>query len=252
MTLKNALVEAATKAGFDLCRVTTAAEAPHAADFQKWLEEGNHGTMEWLVRGAEKRGELDLVLPGVRSIIVLATSYFHGPQEVRVRGKIARYAWGLDYHDLLAHRLKRLSDFLAEQGGLQKSYTDTGPVLERDFAARAGIGWHGKSTMILNQKLGTWFFLSVILTTLELEPDAPATPHCGSCTRCMVACPTNAIWFGDLNDGNAIVSKDHSKRRAYTVLEELNARPRAKYLAKVRNPSESATTSTPTAEPAHG
>ncbi len=191
--LKNELCGLAREVGFDLCRVTTAEAAPHAKEFRQWLLEGKHGTMDWLVRGAEKRAELDLVLPGVRSIIVLATNYFQGPAEVRSRGKIARYAWGGDYHDLIEPRLARLVAFLKERGGFQRSYTDTGPVLERDFAARAGIGWHGKSTMILNRELGTWFFLSVILTTLEIAPDAPATAHCGSCTRCIAACPTQAI-----------------------------------------------------------
>ncbi|HEX8372137.1 MAG TPA: tRNA epoxyqueuosine(34) reductase QueG [Chthoniobacterales bacterium] len=191
--VKSGLVARAAEVGFDLCRVTTAEAAPHAADFQKWLAEGKHATMEWLARGAEKRANLELVLPGVRSIVVLATNYFQGGPLTQGRGKIARYAWGMDYHDLIEPRLAKLGEYLTSQGGRQRSYTDTGPVLERDFAARAGIGWHGKSTMILNSELGTWFFLSVILTTLELEPDMPAQSHCGSCTRCMVACPTNAI-----------------------------------------------------------
>ncbi|MEO7932661.1 MAG: tRNA epoxyqueuosine(34) reductase QueG [Chthoniobacterales bacterium] len=204
--LKNELTARARRVGFDLCRVTTAEAAPHAADFRRWLAEGKHATMDWLVRGADKRGDLELVLPGVRSIIVLATNYFQGNESTRARGKIARYAWGKDYHDTIEPRLASLNDFLTSQGGRQRSYTDTGPVLERDFAARAGIGWHGKSTMILNRELGTWFFLSVILTTLEFEPDVPATGHCGSCTRCMTACPTNAIIAPQQLDARRCVS----------------------------------------------
>ncbi len=204
--VKNELVELARAVGFALCRVTTAEAAPHAEDFRRWLSEGKHATMDWLVRGADKRADLELVLPDVRSIIVLATNYFQGGQPPRARGKIARYAWGTDYHDIIEPRLAALTDFLTSHGGRQRSYTDTGPVLERDFAARAGIGWHGKSTMILNRELGTWFFLSVILTTLELDPDAPATNHCGSCTRCMAACPTNAIIAPQQLDARRCVS----------------------------------------------
>jgi len=205
-TLKDGLVALAGEVGFDLCRVTTADAAPHAAEFRQWLAEGKHATMDWLARGADKRGDLQLVLPGAQSIIVLATNYFQGDKPMRLRGKVARYAWGKDYHDIIAPRLARLEGFLTTGGGRQKSYTDTGPILERDFAARAGIGWHGKSTMILNAELGTWFFLSVILTTLTLEPDAPAVGRCGSCTRCIAACPTAAITAPQRLDARRCIS----------------------------------------------
>src|SRR6202043_949484 len=108
-------------------------------------------------------------------------------------GRIARYAWGDDYHDVIAEKLNKIDIFLREFGGQQKCYVDTGPVLERDHAAKAGIGWHGKSTMLIDEKLGTWFFLSEILTTLELPPDPPARDRCGKCERCITACPTGAI-----------------------------------------------------------
>jgi epoxyqueuosine reductase len=108
-------------------------------------------------------------------------------------GKFARYAWGDDYHDLIERRLADLAVWLAEFGGSQKPYVDTGPVLERDFAALAGAGWHGKSTMLISRELGTWFFLAEILTTLDLPPDEAARDRCGACTRCITACPTGAI-----------------------------------------------------------
>ncbi len=108
-------------------------------------------------------------------------------------GQIARYAWGDDYHALIDQRLRELDLWLAARGGTQKCYVDTGPVLERDFAALAGAGWHGKSTMLISRDLGTWFFLAEILTTLDLPPDEPARDRCGSCTRCIAACPTGAI-----------------------------------------------------------
>ena len=130
--------------------------------------------MEWIGRGSEKRGDPQLVLSGARSVIVLALNYWQGdllgPNEPG-RGRIARYAWGADYHEVLEPKLRELDRLLRAEGGEQRFYTDTGPALERDFGAEAGIGWHGKSTMLLNRELGTWFFLSEILTTLQLSPD---------------------------------------------------------------------------------
>jgi epoxyqueuosine reductase len=150
--------------------------------------------MDWLARGEEKRCDPQQVLVGARSVIVVAQNYWQGARQGQeATGKIARYAWGDDYHEVILPKLKQLDAFLRERGGTQKCYVDTGPILERDYAAEAGIGWHGKSTMLVDPKLGTWFFLAEILTTLELPPDEPQTSRCGSCTRCITACPTNAI-----------------------------------------------------------
>jgi epoxyqueuosine reductase len=131
-------------------------------------------------------------------VIVLALNYFQGehvtPKACEAApGRIARYAWGDDYHEVIAVKLDKIDNFLRGFGGQQKCYVDTGPVLERDHAARAGIGWHGKSTMLIDEQLGTWFFLAEILTTLELPPDPPARDRCGTCQRCITACPTGAI-----------------------------------------------------------
>jgi epoxyqueuosine reductase len=146
-------------------------------------------------RGAEKRGDPQQVLPGARSVIVVALNYWQGrsPSPQEAKGKIARYASGDDYHELMLGKLEQLSAFLSELGGTQKCYVDTGPVLERDHAAEAGIGWHGKSTMLVDARLGTWFFLGEIFTTLDLPEDRPQTARCGNCTRCITACPTGAI-----------------------------------------------------------
>lgn len=152
--------------------------------------------MAWLARNADRRTDPELVLPGVRSIVVLAISYWvegrafpHGAEH----GRFARYAWGDDYHEVIEAKLRAIDEWLRARGGAQKCYVDTGPVLERDFAAVAGVGWHGKSTMLVHPRLGTWFFLAEVLTTLALEPDAPLADHCGKCTRCLTACPTGAI-----------------------------------------------------------
>ncbi|HEY1770531.1 MAG TPA: tRNA epoxyqueuosine(34) reductase QueG [Chthoniobacterales bacterium] len=193
--LKKDLATRACELGFDDCRIATAAPPAHAEEFRGWLAAGAAADMDWIARGAEKRSDPQRILPGARSVVVLALNYWQGaaPPNDESGGRIARYAWGDDYHDLVEKKLTQLNQFLENAGGRQRYYVDTGPVLERDFGAAAGIGWQGKSTMLLNRSLGTWFFLAEILTTLELPPDPPQTDRCGTCNRCIAACPTGAI-----------------------------------------------------------
>jgi epoxyqueuosine reductase len=191
--IKKELVDFARELGFDSCRVAACNPPAHANEFGDWLDEGAHGEMDYMKRGAEKRRDPRMILPGAKSIIVLALNYFQGKRENASAGHIARYARGDDYHAVIEAKLRKIDNFLREFGGEQKCYVDTGPVLERDYAAEAGIGWHGKSTMLVDEKLGTWFFLAEILTTLELQPDQPARDRCGTCERCIKACPTGAI-----------------------------------------------------------
>ena len=196
--LKTHLVDFTRELGFDSCRIAQCSPPAHVAEFGDWLNEGAHGEMEYMARGEEKRREPEKILPGAKSIIVLALNYFQGDPPVAdtaaaVTGRIARYAWGDDYHALIEGKLRKIDNFLREFDGKQKCYVDTGPVLERDYAATAGIGWHGKSTMLIDEKLGTWFFLAEVLTTVELPPDEPAPDRCGTCDRCIKACPTGAI-----------------------------------------------------------
>ncbi len=163
--------------------------------------------MTWLERNAERRTDPQLVLPGARSVIVLAMNYWQRPGNPSAgAGRIAHYAWGDDYHDIIEPKLWALDEWLQRHGGKQRQYVDTGPMLERDFAAQAGAGWQGKSTMLIHPKLGTWTFLASILTTLELPPDEPMQDHCGKCTRCMVACPTGAITAPHAVDARLCVS----------------------------------------------
>jgi len=195
--IKEELVDFARESGFDSCRVAACSAPAHAKEFDDWQKEGAHGEMTYMARSAEKRRDPQKILPGAKSIIVLALNYFKETgeriSETGEKGRIARYAWGDDYHDVIDAKLRKIDKFLREFGGSQKCYVDTGPILERDYAAQAGIGWHGKSTMLIDQKLGTWFFLAEILTTLELPADEPVRDRCGTCERCIKACPTGAI-----------------------------------------------------------
>ena len=204
--MKGAIRQRAFELGFDDCRFTTAAPPDSAEHFRHWIANQQHGEMAWLERNAPKRVNPQLVLPGAQSIIILATSYAGGDENQSLRsrhsspatrhGLIARYARFTDYHDILAERLKSLTASVNEFGGESTRslwYVDTGPILERDFAQRAGLGFVGKHTNVISRKLGNWIFLAEILTTLELKPDAPEKNRCGSCSRCITACPTQAI-----------------------------------------------------------
>jgi epoxyqueuosine reductase len=190
--MKEKIRQHALELGFDDCRFTSADSPQSAGQFQNWLAGKNHGEMSWLERNSEKRIKPQKILAEARSMICLAASY---EIENQKSGNVARYARFGDYHDVLGGRLKLLTEFVNQLGEQTRSlwYVDTGPILERDFAQRAGLGFVGKHTNLISRRLGNWIFLSEIITTLELEPDAPEKNHCGKCSRCISACPTNAI-----------------------------------------------------------
>lgn len=212
--LKQELSALTQSLGFALCRVAPASPPPHADAFLQWLEDGRHGEMAWLERNKERRTAPQLVLPGAQSVIVLAMNYWQGAPPPPLagqppsgpRGRIARYAWNDDYHDLIEPKLRQIDSFLESHGGKQRYYVDTGPILERDYGALSGVGWQGKSTMLIHPQLGTWFFLSELLTTLELPADTPQADRCGRCTRCISACPTGAITAPHQLDARRCVS----------------------------------------------
>lgn len=211
--IKEALKTFAAAIGFDLCGIAPAVPPPHGDAYRAWLDAEYHGSMEWIARNKERRVAPGVVQPNAQSIIVLGLNYFQkmptppdDAQPEGVVGKIARYAWGTDYHDIVLKKLKALDAWLAERGGTQRYYVDTGPVLERDFARLAGLGWQAKSSMLIHPKWGTWLFLAELITTLALEPDQPIRDHCGSCTRCMTACPTQAIVSEKVVDARRCIS----------------------------------------------
>ena len=181
----------ARELGFDVCGIAQAAFSDPGGYFSRWVAEGKAGEMAWLTRDPARRSDPALVLPGTRSLIIVALNYWQ-PQPA-ARGRIARYALGQDYHELMDDKLAALETFLQSCGAQTRRYVDTGPVLEKPNAQRAGLGWQGKSTMLLHRRFGPWLFLGEILTTLDLPADTTHSDHCGSCTRCLTACPTQAI-----------------------------------------------------------
>jgi epoxyqueuosine reductase len=163
----------------------------------EWLTRGRHAGMSWMARDPDRRSEIARVLPGARTLISIAVNYgtIVGPCDDCGALKVARFAWGEDYHRVLGRKLKALGELLAQWAPEAKSiaYVDTGPVMEKPWAQRAGIGWIGKNGNFLTRDYGSWVFLGEIITTVDLPPDTPHSDFCGSCTRCIETCPTNAI-----------------------------------------------------------
>ncbi len=184
--------------GFDLVGIAPAVTPAGVTHFRDWVERGFAGEMDYMRRHAAAREHPRHVLDGVRSIVMVAMNYRTvepGPVEP-LDGRISRYAWGDDYHVILRERIKQLGDFLHDElpGCRTRAVVDTAPLLERDFAQFAGLGWIGKNTMLINKRLGSWLFLGALLTDAELDYDEPhVADHCGTCTRCLDACPTQAF-----------------------------------------------------------
>jgi len=206
-----AMIESLIKAqayglGFDLVGIARLGPVESAAAFDEWLEHGHAGEMDYMARTSEKRRDSRLPYPTAKSAIVVGLDY--GGREPS--GPVARYARGDDYHDVLLERLRLLHTRVDEIVGRSvagKAYVDTGPILERDLARRAGLGWFGKNTMLINPKRGSFFFLGELLLDLDLEADEPfASDRCGSCRACIEACPTGAIVQERVLDSNRCIS----------------------------------------------
>ena len=222
----------AEEAGFDLCGIAPATDAAELKHFPEWIAAGHAGEMKYMEtrddQGDLKRASLTRVAPWARSVVVCAINYntaqpysTESPGTASRRsshGWISRYAWGHeDYHAAVLRRLQQVEHALRQAAEGQatadrvgeittRSYVDTGPIVERVFAKYAGVGWIGKNTCIINQKKGSWLFLGVILTSLELQPDLPAPDRCGTCTRCIDACPTDAFIAPYQLDSNKCIS----------------------------------------------
>ncbi|MFY9233822.1 MAG: tRNA epoxyqueuosine(34) reductase QueG [Fimbriimonadaceae bacterium] len=199
----------AIELGFDQCGVCAASQPEHYEAYARWLDRGFHGTMGYLRQHLPLKEHPEKLLPGARSVIAVTLNYYQPsmPEEKRRHGelekaqgtddrpRIARYALGRDYHRVLRGKLRRLSAWLTElhPEARHRACVDSAPIMERDFAQAAGLGWYGKNTMLIDSKRGSWFFIGLLLTTLDLNPDQAAVGGCGTCTRCVDACPTGAI-----------------------------------------------------------
>jgi len=193
--LTGAVKARARAEGFDRVAIGPASPPEHGEALRRWVEAGHAGTMGYMARRLAERLDPGRVLPDARSVVTVALNYHQGDETADPSwAPVARYARGRDYHDVMTPRLEALSAFLAEAAGARsRAYVDTGPVLERDLAARAGLGWIGKNTMLLHPDLGSWFFIGVVLTTADLDGDEPLPDRCGSCRACLDACPTQAF-----------------------------------------------------------
>lgn len=237
--LKVIVRRAAEEAGFELSGIAPAADAPELECFPAWIAAGHAGEMQYMEarddQGALKRSSLLHVAPWAKSVVVCAINYNTAhPYSTQVhdpsRGWISRYAWSReDYHDSVLRRLKQVEAGLREAVPADllaslttRSYVDTGPIVERVYAKYAGVGWIGKNTCVINQNKGSWLFLGVILTSLELAPDLPAPDRCGTCTRCIDACPTDAILAPYKLDSNRCISYLTIEKRG-AIAEDLRA-----------------------------
>jgi epoxyqueuosine reductase len=234
--ITSAVTKAARDAGFDVVGIAPVEDSPELEYFPRWIAEGHAGEMKYMEardeEGRLKRASLAHTAPWARSVVVCAINYNtaqpystdarNHSAENQGRGWISRYAWGeQDYHDSVMPRLLRVEAALrnaaANDDLVTRCYVDTGPIVERVAAKYAGVGWIGKNTCIINQKIGSWMFLGVILTSIDLGPDLPAPDRCGSCTRCIDACPTNAFVAPYQLDSNRCI--------AYLTIEKRGAIP---------------------------
>ncbi|MEA5452616.1 tRNA epoxyqueuosine(34) reductase QueG [Leptolyngbya sp. CCNP1308] len=227
---RQAVIDQALSLGFHLVGIAAVEPEPSPAEtaavghLQTWLGQGHQADMDWMAN--PRRQNIRQVLPGARSLVCVALNYYtphrHSPDPRH--GKISRYAWGRDYHRVLHKRLKALADWLttAGQGTVQaRYYADTGPVQDKAWAQQAGLGWVAKNGNLITRQYGSWVFLGELVTTLALVPDAPHTAHCGTCTRCLEACPTGAIAQPYVVDANRCIAYHTIENRGEKIPEAI-------------------------------
>jgi epoxyqueuosine reductase len=213
MDARRAIIEKAQELGFDAVRFTRAVLPVHVRDdLNRFVTEGRHADMLWMADTADRRSHPQSLWPEAVTAVSLGVNYGpgHDPRRLQAhpdRGHVSVYARNRDYHDWIKGRMKTLGQWMASRfGGELKVFVDTAPVMEKPLAQQAGLGWQGKHTNLVSRDFGSWLFLGEILTTLEVEPDAPGSDHCGSCTRCITACPTGAITAAGEIDARLCIS----------------------------------------------
>ena len=224
MVTETQIKEKALELGFHGVGIASVDSQDSAVSHLKsWLERGYQADMDWMTN--PKRQDIKTLWPEVRSLICLALNYYTPQQHSQEQnhGKISRYAWGRDYHKVLSKKLKALSQWLESQGEQIQTryYVDTGPVQDKVWAQRAGIGWIAKNGNLITRNYGSWVFLAEILTNLPLEPDRPHSAHCGTCSRCLSACPTQAIVSPSVVDANRCIAYHTIENRAVTLPTEI-------------------------------
>lgn len=227
MSVKARLVEYAHRLGFDHVGVAPAGPADPGGNLARWLEAGRHGEMAYMARRVAERLDPRALLPGARSVVALSTYYRHDRPAPApgLRGRVSRYAWARDYHRVVGRRLRKLRRWLQEAAPGARVYAevDTGPVLEKVWAERAGLGWIGKHGNLLTRRRSSWILLATLVTDLDLQPDRPHPEHCGSCDRCIRACPTQAIVAPGIVDARLCISH-HTIEHRGPIPDSLRAR----------------------------
>lgn len=202
--------EEALRLGFDVCGIAAAVELTEdARRLEQWLNKGFHGEMKYMENHFDLRVDPRRIVPGARTVITLLLNYYPAEQQQDHAVKIAKYAWGTDYHYVIRDKLNALLAFIREHIGDVdgRGFVDSAPVLERSWAQRSGLGWIGKNANLINKSAGSFFFIATLISDLDLEVDLPfKTDHCGTCTRCLDACPTEAIVAPGMIDGSKCIS----------------------------------------------
>jgi epoxyqueuosine reductase len=225
--LTRRLKQEARRLGFDDCGISAAHPLDEEAQrLEQWLLEGRYATMEWMTNHFDKRTDPTRLVDGAQSVISVLHNYYQPdpPDTGDTRGKISRYAWGDDYHEVMKEKLYRLYQWLQDEIGGEvngRAFVDSAPVMDKAWAVRSGLGWQGKNTLVLNRDLGSYFFLGELIVDVPLTTDAPVPDSCGSCTRCLDACPTDALYEPYALDASRCISYLTIEHRGFDVPEEI-------------------------------
>ncbi len=228
MTDSERIIEEARRIGFDKAGIVRAEPlADERAQLDAWIANGYHGEMAWMARNPEMRSDPTVLFPPVRSIIVVALNYYtpHAHSNEPGTGKVSRYAWGDDYHDIMRAKLRRLAEFVKtlDETAETRSCVDTAPIMDKAWAVRAGLGWLGKHSNVITTELGSWIFIGELLVSLDLDEILEPVPdHCGTCTACLDACPTGAIVEPYVVDSTRCLSYTTIEFRAPELSDELS------------------------------